>query len=234
MRRRAVILAGGKGTRLLPYSTVLPKPLMPVGEYTILEIVIRQLVSYGFAHITLTVNHQADLIKSFFGNGDKWGVFIDYSLETRPLSTMAPLKFVADLPEKFLVMNGDILTDLNFEKFYESHTINDLFSISAYKRDVESNFGVLGINENNLLINFQEKPVFSFDVSMGIYMLSKPVLEYIPEEKFGFDDLMYLLIKKKLFPKVIKYSGYWLDIGRPDDYATATEVFESRMKDFLQ
>ena len=118
MSKRAIILAGGKGTRLRPYTVVLPKPLMPIGEHPILEVVIRQLISYGFDHITLAVNHQAELIKAFFGDGSKWNIKIDYSLEDQPLGTMGPLKLIKDLPENFLVMNGDILTELKFSEFY--------------------------------------------------------------------------------------------------------------------
>jgi len=227
-------LAGGKGTRLYPYTTVLPKPLMPIGEYTILEIIIKQLVAHGFSKITITVNHQAELIKSFFGDGQRWNINIDYSLETKPLSTMGPLTLIDDLPDKFLVMNGDILTNLNFSNFYESHNYSDLFTISSFTREINSNFGVLGINKDNRLINFQEKPILNFDVSMGIYMLSRSVLNYIPlDQKYGFDDLMLDLISQNLYPQVNKFDGYWLDIGRPDDYATAHEQFVTRISEFL-
>ncbi|KAI4452789.1 UTP--glucose-1-phosphate uridylyltransferase [Eubacterium plexicaudatum ASF492] len=116
----AVILAGGKGTRLRPYTIAMPKPLVPVGDYPIMEIIIRQLVKYGFKRIIITVNHQAELIQSYFGDGKKWGIHIEYSLETKPLGTMGPLRQIKDLPEHFLVMNGDILTDLNFAKFLKS------------------------------------------------------------------------------------------------------------------
>ena len=111
MNKRAIILSGGKGTRLKPYTYVLPKPLMPIENYPILEIIIRQLSSFGFDHITLAVNHQADIIKAFFQNGEKWGIKIDYSLETQPLGTMGPLKLMKDLPDNFLVMNGDVLSE---------------------------------------------------------------------------------------------------------------------------
>ena len=121
MTKRAIILAGGKGARLRPYTVVLPKPLMPVGEYPVLEIIIRQLAFHGFDHITLTVNHQAEIIKAFFGDGSKWNLKIDYSFEDKPLSTMGPLTLINDLPENFLVMNGDVITDLNFSQFYDNH-----------------------------------------------------------------------------------------------------------------
>ena len=119
MSKRAIILAGGKGTRLKPYTISLPKPLVPIKDKPILEIIISQLASYGFNHITITINHMADIIKAFFNDGSKWGVKIDYSLEKKPLSTMGPLKLINDLPENFLIMNGDILTDLDFKIFYQ-------------------------------------------------------------------------------------------------------------------
>lgn len=234
MYKRAIILAGGKGTRLRPYTVVLPKPMMPLGEYSILEIVIRQLVKSGFNHITLAVNHQAELIKAFFGDGTKWDVKIDYSLEDKPLSTMGPLKLINDLPDNFLVMNGDILTDLNFQDFHDTHVDNNnIFTISSFNRTHRMEYGVLEVNTDNVLTGFKEKPEYHFQVSMGIYMLSKRILDYIPENKaFGFDDLMYKLIEQEEFPYVLNFKGYWKDIGRPDDYMEAIEDFE-KMKSSL-
>src|ERR1700731_5152862 len=121
MSKRAIILAGGVGTRLRPYTVVLPKPLMPIGDYPILEVIVRQLVHQGFTHITLAVNHQANIIKAFFGDGSRWGVQIDYSLETKPISTIAPLSLISDLPDNFLLMNGDVLTDLDLTGFLQRH-----------------------------------------------------------------------------------------------------------------
>ncbi|MGG7073564.1 sugar phosphate nucleotidyltransferase [Campylobacter sp. 9BO] len=233
--KRAVILAGGKGTRLRPYTIVLPKPLMPIGDYPILEVIIRQLAFYGFNRITIAVNHQADLIKTFFADGSKWGVKIDYSLENKPLSTMAPLKLIDDLPDDFLVMNGDVLTDLNYREFYEAHVgTGSIFTISSYQREVKSEFGVLDIN-NDTLIGFQEKPIQKYDVSMGIYMVSKRAIDYIPKDTFyGFDHLMIDLIKNKQSPKIKRFNGYWLDIGRPEDYENATDVFQKQQNFFLK
>jgi len=235
MSKRAVILAGGKGTRLRPYTVVLPKPLMPIGDYPILEVIVRQLENYSFSHITMAVNHQADLIQAYFGDGSKWGIKIDYSLEKKALSTMAPLKLIKDLPESFLVMNGDVLTDLNFSKFYQNHVDNkNIFTISSYTREVKSEFGVLETNKDDVLIGFKEKPVSQYEVSMGIYMVSKKVLKYIPINKaYGFDDLMLDLIASETKPLINKYKGYWLDIGRPDDYDIAIEEFEKKKNLFL-
>ena len=225
-------MAGGKGTRLRPYTVVLPKPLMPIGEYPILEVVIRQLVSHGFGHITIAVNHQAELIKAFFGDGSKWGVRLDYSLEDRPLGTMGPLRLIKDLPAHFLVMNGDILTDLNFADFYDEHVIAEqLFTISSHRRDQRIDYGVLETTESGLLRDFHEKPSTSYEVSMGIYMVRRDVVSYVPDAgPYGFDNLMLDLLKAQQTVRVKTFVGYWLDIGRPDDYMQAIEEFES-MKD---
>jgi len=235
MSKRAVILAGGKGARLRPYTVVLPKPLMPVGEFPILEIIVRQLARQGYGRITMAVNHQAKIIQAFFGNGEKWGIKIDYSLEDKPLSTMGPLRLIKDLPEDFLVMNGDILTDLDYGAFYNAHlNSGSIFTISAYRRELKSEYGVLHINENNTLTGFEEKPVLKYDVSMGIYMANKGILQHIPEDRaYGFDNLMLDLISAGNPASVSRYEGYWLDIGRPEDYMQAIEEFDQMKSRFL-
>ena len=233
---RAVILAGGLGTRLRPYTVVLPKPLMPIGEYPILEVILRQLSYHGFKHITLAVNHQAEIIKSFFNSGTKWGVKIDYSLEKSPLGTMGPLRLIDDLPENFLIMNGDILTDLNFREFFDHHVENgNVFTVASFMRTVKTDYGVLSTNEINHITTFQEKPAFSFNVSMGIYMANRRILDLIPPNKvYGFDNLMLDLLKEKIPANVKPFDGYWLDIGRPDDYIQAIDEFEVKKQVFLR
>ncbi len=233
--KRAVILAGGKGTRLRPYTVVLPKPLMPVGEFPILEVIIRQLVRHGFDHVTMAVNHQAEIIRAFFQDGAKWGINIDYSLESKPLSTMAPLRLIQDLPENFLVMNGDILTDLSFSDFYEEHVNkNNIFTISSHVREQKIDYGVLEIDLNGQLSKFIEKPQSQYLVSMGVYMVSRRVMDFIPEDKsYGFDNLMLDLLAVGKPAAVRKFDGYWLDIGRPDDYMQAIEEFESMRTRFV-
>lgn len=234
MNKRAVILAGGKGTRLRPYTVVLPKPLMPIGEYPILEVIIRQLAAHGFSHITLAVNHQAELIKAFFGDGSKWNIKVDYSLEQKALSTIGPLGLIDDLPDTFLLMNGDILTDLNFSEFYENHNKSGhIFTICSHKRTHRIDYGVLETNKSNQLTGFIEKPTKEFLVSMGIYMMKKDILSYVPHDTpYGFDNLMLDLLKEGKHVEVNEFDGYWLDIGRPDDYMIAIEEF-SKMKDVL-
>tara|TARA_Y100001978_G_C23701259_1_gene441075 strand:+ start:3304 stop:4011 length:708 start_codon:yes stop_codon:yes gene_type:complete len=232
--KRAVILAGGKGTRLRPYTLVLPKPLMPIGEYPILEVVVRQLIKNGFTHISMAVNHQASLIKTFFGDGGKWSIKIDYFEEKEPLGTMGPLKNILDLPEDFLVMNGDILTDLNFGSFYEEHIKkNSIFTICSNERSQKIDYGVLEEDENCYLKGFKEKPKINYLVSMGIYMVNKKVINLIPDIFYGFDSLMLDLLKKKENISINKFSGYWLDIGRPDDYEKAIEDFDQMKNIFL-
>jgi NDP-sugar pyrophosphorylase family protein len=231
MKKQAVILCGGKGKRLRPYTVVLPKPLMPVGEYPILEVIIRQLALQGFDQITLAVNHQAELITAFFGDGSKWNIPIDYSLEDEPLGTMGPLKLIRNLPDHFLVMNGDILTDLPYSQFFSNHLNKEaVFSICSHERRDKIDYGVLD-TENSQLTGFREKPETTYEVSMGIYMVSRQALEKIPvNSPYGFDQLMLQLLKEQLPVRVEKYGGLWLDIGRPDDYLEAIEKFD-QLKD---
>lgn len=234
MSKRAIILAGGKGTRLYPYTLTLPKPLMPLGEYPILEVVIRQLVRAGFRHITLAVNHQAEIIKAFFQDGKRWGVHVDYSLEDEPLGTMGPLKRIADLPEHFLIMNGDILTDLDYAALYDGHVASGLpFTISSHLREQLVDYGVLDTFEG-ALVNLREKPRLNYEVSMGIYMASRSILDFIPPNSlFGFDHLMHAMIREDAPVRVARFEGYWLDIGRPDDYRMATDIFTENQHVFL-
>jgi NDP-sugar pyrophosphorylase family protein len=236
MSKRAIILCGGKGTRLKPYTIVLPKSLMPVGEYPIVEVVLRQLVRHGFKHITMAVNHQADLIMAFFGNGKKWNVKIDYSIEDKPLNTMGPLKLIKDLPDTFLIMNGDVLTDLDYNKFFNYHIKNkNLFTISSFIREEKTEFGILEVKRNNILAGFKEKPIVQYEVSMGVYVASKKILDYIPADKpFGFDELMHKLVNLKQKVAVKRHYGFWLDIGRTDDYAQAINEFETKKSIFIK
>jgi NDP-mannose synthase len=229
MSKRAVILAGGKGTRLRPYTIFLPKPLVPVGELPILEIIVRQLARAGFDWITMAVNHQAELIEAFFGNGRKWGVRIDYSLEDKPLGTMGPLKLIKDLPNDFLVMNGDVLTDLNYAAFFSYHIDHKcIFTISSKRREHQIDFGVLELDGSSKLRAFREKPVLDYEVSMGIYALTRQVLGWIPgDAAFGFDDLMHAMIGRGVSVHALRHEGLWLDIGRPEDCAVAADQLQN-------
>ena len=226
---RAVILAGGKGTRLRPYTISIPKPLVPItGDAPILSILIEQLKRNGFDHITLAINHMADIIMSYAGDGSRWGVKIDYSREEDPLHTIGALTIVPDLPEHFLVVNGDTLTDLNYGDFLKEHMQRDNdVSVSVKNREVKIDFGVLTFDENQNLTGFQEKPKHTSYVAMGANCFSRRVIESLPKAQwYGFDDLMRdrLAQNKKVW--AYKHDGFWLDIGRPEDYQYAVENYD--------
>lgn len=232
---QAIILAGGKGTRLKPYTTILPKPLMPIGDYPILEIIIKQLKYFGVEEIIFAVGYLKELLRAFFDDGHKWKVKIRYSFEEKSLGTAAPIKLIEDLDDNFLVMNGDVLTNLNFQDFFNFHIKNQAYcTISSFSRQVPIDLGVIKLGDNNELYDYIEKPVLDYQVSMGIYALKKQVLDYIPENTYlDFPSLMKILLMNK--KKVIgyKFQGYWLDIGRPDDYNSAIDEFEKHKSEFL-
>jgi len=207
---------------------------MPIGEYPILEVIIRQLIAAGFDHITLAVNHQAEIIKAFFQNGERWGIRIDYSLEDQPLGTMGPLKLIDDLPGNFLVMNGDVLTDLDFAAFHDQHVAEgNVVTVSSMCRQHRIDYGVLD-TDKGLLTGFREKPCVEYQVSMGVYMVSSAAMAFIPMNRpYGFDNLMFDLLAAGQPARVRPFDGYWLDIGRPDDYAKAIDEFEAMKSRFI-
>lgn len=226
---KAVILAGGKGTRLKPYTTVIPKPLVPVGEKAILEILITRLKNQGVDEIYICLNHFAEIIMAFFGDGKRFGLKIHYSLENEPLGTVAPIKLIKSLPDHFLVMNGDLLTDLNFGDLYNYHLKgSSLLTVSTFTRTTKIDFGVIDFDSAALLATgFHEKPEYTFEVSMGVYVMSRKVLDFVPDgTHFGFDNLMLTMLEKKQPVSIFPYKGYWLDIGRPEDYEKANEDFD--------
>ncbi|MFC1563086.1 sugar phosphate nucleotidyltransferase [candidate division KSB1 bacterium] len=232
---KAIILAGGKGPRLMPYSAILPKPLMPIGENAILEIVIKQLKYYGFNEITFAVGHLAHLIRTYFGDGEIIDVSIKYSFEDKALGTAGPLKQIKNLDDTFLVMNGDILTSLDYTKLYNFHKkMNSDATIAIYKRDVKIDFGVIEHN-NSILENYIEKPTYSFYVSMGVYIFEPSVLDFIGDgEELDIPHLMLRLKKNNKKVACYSFDGLWLDIGRIDDYEEAQSVFEKNKSKFLK
>ncbi|GIH24432.1 nucleoside-diphosphate-sugar pyrophosphorylase [Acrocarpospora phusangensis] len=225
----AVILAGGKGVRLRPYTTTLPKPLVPIGEqYSILEIILRQLGERGFASATLAIGHLGHLIRAYVGDGAQWGLRVDYALETSPLGTIGPLLTMLDgLPAQFLVMNGDILTDLDFGDLLTGHCQGRApLTIATYRREVKIDFGVLTADDGRI-VEFTEKPTIDYRVSMGVYAISKQCLyDYPPGLPLGFDELVLDLLRKGRHPAQYDFGGHWLDIGRPDDYDRANAEFD--------
>ncbi len=232
---RVVILAGGEGKRLNPYTIVLPKPLMPVGNLPILEIIIRQLKKHNLKDITLAVGYLGNLIQTFFGDGKKFGVRIKYSYEDTPLGTMGPLRLIPGLKKTFMVMNGDLLTTLDYEKLMRYHiSKRPIATIAVQKREIETDYGVLEFNKKNELTKYREKPRLPYQVSMGIYVFEPSIFELIPKDrKFDFPDLMNLLLQKGEKVLVYPSSDFWLDIGRHEDYGKALEEFEKMKRKFL-
>ncbi|HOI19700.1 MAG TPA: sugar phosphate nucleotidyltransferase [Methanothrix soehngenii] len=223
---KAVILAGGLGTRLKPYTTVFPKPLMPIGESPILEIIIKQLKAKGFNEITLAVGHLSELIMAFFNNGSKYGLKIEYSKEEKKLGTAGGLGLLKNkLEDDFLVMNGDVLTGLDFSEFLEFHKkTGSIATIALNRRHVDIDFGVVELDENRTLIGYIEKPKIDYLVSMGVYAFNESILEYIPSHEYlDIPDLMKRLLSEGEKVNGFIHDGYWLDIGRPDDYIKANE-----------
>ncbi len=225
---RVVILAGGKGTRLRPYTTVFPKPLMPISDMPILEVLLRQLKQAGFLKITLSVNHLAELLRTFFGDGSKLGLEISYCMEDKPLGTAGSLSLVENVTDNFLVMNGDLLTTIDFVKMVDFHKrAKSLATIGVFPREVHIDFGVLDIDGDGYLNDYVEKPNYPFLVSMGINAFHKSVLQYIPHSEY-LDIPTLIMNMKKAGEKILTFQDdcEWLDIGRPDDYERAIELFQ--------
>jgi NDP-sugar pyrophosphorylase family protein len=230
-----VILAGGKGTRLKPYTTSLPKPLMPVGEYPILDILLRQLGNQGFKRITLAVGHLAGLIQAYFKQGQDWGVELDYAYETTPLGTAGPIARLPREERALLVLNGDLLTTLDFAQLVRFHYENRAVATIGTKRRTETvQFGVIEKAANGQITEYKEKPNLDYLVSMGIYVFSPAVREYIPRsQKFDFPELVQRLLDNKQRVLAFESDAYWMDIGRPDDYQRANEDFPNMQEAFF-
>lgn len=226
---KVLILAGGTGTRLTPHTATMPKPLVPVGNLPILEIIVRQLKHFGFETITLAVGHLASQLEAYFGRGEKWGVEISYSHEVIPLGTAGPLALVNDLSDPFLVMNGDILTTLDYRQLVEFHRCADPVATIAYcRKEVRINLGVLETNNEDRLLDYLEKPVFTYSISMGAYVFSRRVLAYLQKgERVDLPDLVKRLIRNEQTVALYKFDGYWRDIGTVEDYEQANREFAS-------
>ena len=229
---KAFILAGGVGSRLLPYTTNFPKPLMPIKDKPILEIVIDRLRQAGIRDIILGTGHMAELLQAFFGDGKKFGVKINYSREDEPLGTAGPLNLVrGQFNETFLVMNGDILTDLDFQDFIAYHQQQQsVATVAMSQRTVDIDFGVVEFDDDNLFQKWSEKPVIEYMVSMGVYLFNPEIFEVLPAEGFfNLPDLIVKLAEKDKKVKGYRHPGYWLDIGRPSDYSKACEDYGNRL-----
>jgi NDP-sugar pyrophosphorylase family protein len=233
---KAVILAGGKGARLAPYTTIFPKPLVPIGDRPILEIIIRQLVRQGIGDIILSVGHLGELIEAYFQNGHRNipGLDLSYIRESRPLGTAGPLSRISGLDDTFMVMNGDVLTNLDYQSLCSSHRASGAaLTIATHRKEVRIDLGVLETNDHHELVAYREKPLYSFDVSMGIYVYEPRVLQFITKEEYlDFPDLVLRLLNSG--EKVVGYHSddFWFDIGRREDYELAQQEFQERAASF--
>lgn len=230
---KAVILAGGKGTRLKPYTTVFPKPLMPVGDWPIIEIIIRQLKAQGLEDIVIAVGHLGELIMNFLGDGSRLGVKITYSREERQMGTAGGLAQIKnDLDETFLMINGDTLTLMDFSRLIEYHRENRATAtIALNKRQTYLDFGIIELGSDGRVQTYTEKPTVSHLVSMGVNILEPSVFRYIKAGKYlDFPDLIKAMLAGGETVKGYVFDGYWLDIGRPEDYARANEEIEELNK----
>jgi len=224
---RAIVLAGGQGRRLRPYTVVLPKPLMPLGEKPILQIVVEQLRSNGFDHLTFAVGYLAELIEAYFGDGSRFGVSIDYSREDKPLGTAGPIGLVDNIDDDFLVMNGDILTNLNYAAFMQAHKQSGaICTVASFQKAVPISLGVLELDDQRRVTGYIEKPTLHYPVSTGIYCFRPDVFSHItPNEYCDLPDLIRKFIAEDERVQTWPLEGFWLDIGRPEDYEKAMEEY---------
>ncbi len=232
---QAVILAGGKGSRLRPYTKVLPKPLVPLGDFPIAEVIIRQLKYYGLTSIVISTGHLAELIEAYFGDGRRWGVEIKYVREDKPLGTAGALKLIKQLADDFIVINGDTLTDINFKKLIASHKSKKArATIVVKERVVKTDFGVIEYDKKGVFLNYTEKPEHRSFVSTGINVFNKESQKYIKVmESIGMPELMLRLKSSGQLVCCHRTKDIWLDLGRADDLEKAQGVFKRNKRKFL-
>jgi NDP-sugar pyrophosphorylase family protein len=229
--KRAVVLAGGLGTRLRPYTAVIPKPLIPVGDRPILDIVMRQLRRHGFEQVTIATGHLAQLIEAFFGDGASYGMKIDYYREREALGTVGALALIEELDVPFLVMNGDILTDLDYDELLAHHVAQGAAAtIAVTTRTIQVSLGVMHFDhptDGDRVTDYVEKPTIEYEASMGVYCFSPGAIRHIaPGERLDFPELVRRLVHADEIVNAWRPDAYWLDIGRHEDYEQAMEEFE--------
>jgi NDP-mannose synthase len=230
--KKAIILAGGKGSRLGPYTTVLPKPLLPIGDRAILDVVVQQLRSYGFTDLTFAVGYLAHLIEAVFGDGSRHGVSIEYHLEKEPLGTAGALATIEGLDDTFLAMNGDVLTTLDYSYLFDAHRrAGNMLTIATHRRVVRTEYGVIHLDgdrgETAAVTAYEEKPEIPYVVSMGVYVAEPEVLDYLETGSYlDVPDLVLRLLEDRRRVGSFLYEGYWLDIGRHEDYERAIIEYE--------
>ncbi len=232
---KAVVLAGGKGTRLAPYTNVLPKPLMPIGNMPILEVLLRQMKAAGIEEVIITVGHLAELLEAFFKDGRRFGLNIRYSFEDTPLGTAGPLAMVDGLDGPFIVCNGDVLTTLDMKEMRKFHLQqHGAATIAMHHRRVQINYGLIHCDGKSEVTGYSEKPSIDYMVSMGIYIFEPQVLNYIqPNTYLDFPDLVLKLISAGENVYGYQFDGYWQDLGNPDDYQQAQIDFVSMQSQFM-
>jgi NDP-sugar pyrophosphorylase family protein len=232
---KAVVLAGGKGSRLGPYTRILPKPLMPIGDMPILEVILLQLKAAGINEVVLTVGHLSELLRAFFQDGSQFGIDISYSYEETPLGTAGPIALVKGLEETFLVTNGDVLTTLNLCELVRFHREQGaIATIAAHHRQSKIDLGIIQKDGDCRITGYIEKPVYEFLVSMGIYVFEPRALAYIPVGQYlDFPNLVQKLLAAGEKVAAYQFDGYWEDLGRPDDYERASQDFENMRSQFL-
>lgn len=230
---KAVILAGGLGTRLKPFTDIIPKPLLPLGDQSLLELQIELLKENGFDEIFLAVNYKADYIESFLGDGSKYGVKLHYSVETKPLGTCGPITLLKDkLTEPFLLMNGDILTKANFNDLYRKalEFKDSDFTIITKIITTPFRFGNIE-SEGNYVTGVEEKPDLKFEILAGMYLLKPEIFDSIPDDTyFGIDNLIHKLLKEKKPITKLLLKEYWIDIGVVEDYEKAKDIYATHFK----
>jgi NDP-sugar pyrophosphorylase family protein len=229
-----VILAGGRGTRLAPYTTVFPKPLMPIGDRPVLEILLRRLAAADLRTIHLAVGHLAELIEAYFGDGSRFGVELWYARELEPLGTAGPLATIEFEADTVLVMNGDLVTTLDFRELLDAHAASGAAAtIAVHQRDVPIEYGVVK-RDGAMVAGFEEKPTLSYEISMGVYAFERAAIDLVPQgTRFDFPDLVYLILERGLPIHAHVSSAFWLDIGQPEDYELANSRFDELRGDLL-
>lgn len=223
-------MAGGKGSRLHPYSALFPKPLMPLGEKPILEILLSQLRAAQVTRAIIAVNHLRHLIEAFFGDGSRFGLSITYSVEDKPLGTAGPIGLVLDeLEENFILTNGDLLTNFDIGRMVEDHIASDAdATIGTYRRELRSEFGLLEVDENMRMVGYREKPIYQHLVSMGLYVLNREAVRryIVPSEYLDMPTLVQSMSDSGMLVRCHQQDCTWLDIGRPEDFALAQSIVE--------
>jgi NDP-sugar pyrophosphorylase family protein len=231
----AVLLVGGRGTRLAPFTKTIPKPLLPLGDRTILEVILQQLKFYGFSRVTLAVGYMAPLFEAIIGDGNRFGLEVVYAHESSPLGTVGPLSVMDHLGDDFVVMNGDTLTTLDYAALLRSHLSGSAsLTIAIKTREEKIDFGIVETNEAGALTAYKEKPALQHDVSMGVYAFSRSLLSELQRgRRLDLPELVLELLRQRKIVNAYRFSGYWLDIGRHDDFDRASAEFDCRRHEFL-